>query len=79
MMFFDGDPARPNCFEHYHPYSGLPSLYRGVDDYMHSWVNDLIIRYVCGVRPEGDRIVVDPFPFGLRSFLFRECSSGAGG
>ena len=66
MMFFDDDPSRPNCFEHYNPSTGSPSLYRGIDDYMHSWVNDLIIRYVCGVRPEEHRIVIDPFPFGLQ-------------
>jgi hypothetical protein len=45
MMFFDGDPKRPNCFEHYNPFNGEPSVYRGVDDYQHSWVNDLIIKY----------------------------------
>jgi hypothetical protein len=35
---------------------------------MHSWVNDLIIRWVCGVRPEEDHVMVDPFPFGLQEF-----------
>jgi hypothetical protein len=68
MMFFDGDPRRPNCFEHYNPLTGQPSVYRGIDDYMHSWVNDLIIRWVCGVRPEEDHVMVDPFPFGLQEF-----------
>jgi hypothetical protein len=35
MMFGDGDAAdasEPNCFEHYHPYSGKPGRYRGIDD-----------------------------------------------
>ncbi len=68
MMFFDGDPERPNCFEHYHPFSGRPSLYRGVDDYQHSWVVDLIVKYVCGLRVEESRVVVDPFPFPIDSF-----------
>jgi hypothetical protein len=67
MMFFDGDPARPNCYEHYNPVSGTPSLYRGIDDYQHSWVADLILKYVCGIRPEPDgTVVIDPFPFGLK-------------
>lgn len=66
MMFHDGDPARPNCFEHYNPDTGQPSLYRGFDDYQHSWVNDLIVKYVAGFRPgEGGRFLVDPLPFEL--------------
>jgi len=68
MMFHDGDPARPNCYEHYNPETGHPSLYRGFDDYQHSWVNDLIIRFVAGFRPRGGaEFVVDPLPFGLES------------
>jgi len=70
MMFVDGDPERPNCFEHYHPYLGTPSTYRGVDDYQHSWVVDLIIKYIVGLRPEKDRVVVDPLPFNLKAFAF---------
>ncbi|HEY6951833.1 MAG TPA: trehalase family glycosidase, partial [Bacteroidota bacterium] len=66
-MFFDGDPRRPNCFEHYNPFNGKPSMYRGIDDYQHSWVNDLIIKYVCGIRPEEFSVTIDPFPFGLKS------------
>ncbi len=68
MMFHEGDPARPNCYEHYNPENGEPSLYRGFDDYQHSWVNDLIVKYVTGFRPgAGDVFVIDPFPFGLES------------
>ncbi|MBI3586934.1 MAG: hypothetical protein HY088_07385 [Ignavibacteriales bacterium] len=66
MMFFDGDSTRPNCFEHYNPLNGKPSVYRGIDDYQHSWVNDLIIKYVCGIRPEEFSVTIDPFPFGLK-------------
>lgn len=72
MMFFDEDPQRPNCFEHYNPLTGQPSTYRGIDDYQHSWVNDLIIKYVCGIRPEDNGIVVDPFPFGLKQFMIED-------
>ena len=63
MLFFDRDPARPNSFEHYSPVSGEPCLYRGLDDYQHSWVNDLLIRFVAGARPGANgTLVVDPFP-----------------
>lgn len=68
MMFFGGDVNRPNSFEHYHPFRGVPSAYRGVDDYMHSWVADLIISYVAGIRPDEDGITIDPFPFPLERF-----------
>ncbi|KPK83304.1 MAG: hypothetical protein AMS25_00090 [Gemmatimonas sp. SM23_52] len=68
MLFHDGDPGRPNCYEHYNPETGRPSIYRGFDDYQHSWVNDLIVKYVAGFRPGGsDSFIVDPFPFGLDS------------
>lgn len=68
MMFFDGDATRPNGFEHYNPETGKASVYRGIDDYQHSWVVDLIIKYVAGLQPEADKVVIDPFPFGLTSF-----------
>nr|NIR49516.1 hypothetical protein [candidate division KSB1 bacterium]NIT71869.1 hypothetical protein [candidate division KSB1 bacterium]NIW69989.1 hypothetical protein [candidate division KSB1 bacterium]NIX71549.1 hypothetical protein [candidate division KSB1 bacterium] len=68
MMFYDGDVNRPNCYEHYNPFNGKASVYRGVDDYQHSWVVDLIIKYVCGVRPQGSQLVVDPLPFPLNQF-----------
>ncbi|MGD2216208.1 MAG: trehalase family glycosidase [Gemmatimonadales bacterium] len=69
MLFQDGDLARPNCYEHYNPETGTPCLYRGFDDYQHSWVNDLIVKYVIGFRPGGGgSFVVDPFPFEIESF-----------
>ena len=69
MLFWEGDASRPNSFEHYHPVSGRPSAYRGLDDCQHSWVNDLIVQYVVGLRPDGEgRCVVDPMPFGLDGF-----------
>lgn len=65
MMSFDGDAARPNCFEHYHPFTGRGSLYRGFDDYQHSWVNDLLLRHAAGIRPRGIRgVTVQPIPLG---------------
>jgi len=66
MMTFDGDPDRPNSFEHYHPYTGRPSLYRGIDDYQHSWVNDLIVSHVMGVLPDGSSgVTVWPLALGV--------------
>lgn len=69
MMFTDGDPKRPNCYEHYNPFTGAPCEYRGVDDYQHSWVVDLMMRHLVGLQPtvEG-RLAVDPLPFGLSWF-----------
>lgn len=77
MMCFDGDVTRPNCFEHYHPVTGKGSLYRGIDDYQHSWVNDLLIRHVAGLLPRGENgIVVDPLPFGVNLSLERVFVAG---
>jgi len=63
MMHFEGDPKRPNCFEHYNPNNGKASTYRGVDDYQHSWVIELIMKYLVGIDFEENAIIVDPFPF----------------
>jgi hypothetical protein len=72
MMSFDGRGERPNCFEHYHPYSGRGSVYRGIDDYQHSWVNDLLVRHLAGIQPRGAKgLVVDPLPFGVSARLSR--------
>lgn len=69
MLFWDGDASQPNAFEHYHPVTGKPSAYRGIDDYQHAWVNDLIVQYVVGLRPAGEgRCVVDPMPCVLDGF-----------
>ena len=69
MMFFDGDVRRPNCYEHYNPRTGMPCLYRGIDDYQHSWVVDLIIKYAAGFQPQaGGRAVLHPLPMGLEHF-----------
>lgn len=78
MMFDDGNPGRPNCFEHYNPYTAHPSRFRGIDDYQHSWVLDLLVRGVAGLDPgsddaarsapgDGDAVTVDPLPLGLES------------
>jgi hypothetical protein len=72
MMFFDGDPKLPNCFEHYSPMTAKPSVFRGIDDYQHSWVVDLIIKYAAGIRVEEHSVVVDPFAFGMKKLEIRD-------
>jgi hypothetical protein len=69
MMFYEGDPDRPNCYEHYNPFNGKACIYRGVDDYQHSWVVELIIKYLCGIRPQADGIIVEPLPFPVEHFI----------
>ena len=67
MMFLDGDLKYPNTYEHYNPLSGKPCLYRGVNDYQHSWIVDLIIKYICGIQPQLDgTLIIDPLPLGLK-------------
>ena len=66
MMSDDGRPDRPNAFEHYHPVSGRPSRYRGIDDYQHSWLIDLIVSHVMGMLPHGATgFTVHPLPLGV--------------
>jgi hypothetical protein len=66
MMFDNGDPSRPNCYEHYNPLTGTASVYRGVNDYMHSWVNDLILKYVMGIQIGLDEVRIRPLRMGLK-------------
>ena len=61
----DGDPRALSSYEHYHPDNGDPCRYRGIDDYLHCWLIDLIVRYVVGFRPGEDELLVDPFPLGI--------------
>ncbi len=63
VFFPSGDAKRPTSFEHYNPLTGRASTYRGVDDYQHSWVVDLIVRHVAGLQPTLDgALVVAPLP-----------------
>jgi hypothetical protein len=65
MLFANGDLRRVSGFEHYHPFTGRGSAYRGVDDVPHGALVDLLVRHVLGVGVRDDTIVVDPLPFGL--------------
>jgi len=66
MMTFGGDPTRPNCFEHYDPFTGEPSAYRGVDDYMHSWLIDIFLSHLCGIDAETGSVREPTLDCGLR-------------
>ena len=72
MMFFDSDPQLPNCYEHYNPNTGKPSVFRGIDDYQHSWIVDLMLKYVAGIRVLENKLMVEPFPFRLRWLLIED-------
>ena len=65
MMFTDGDPGRPNSFEHYNPYTGRACHFRGIDDYQHSWVLDLLARGIAGLHIDGGGVEVWPLPHEL--------------
>ena len=65
MMFTGGDVDRPNCFEHYNPWTGRACHFRGIDDYQHSWVLDLLARGIAGLHVDGEGVEVRPVPHGL--------------
>lgn len=76
MMFYGGDPKLPNCFEHYNPLTGEASSYRGIDDYQHSWVNDIILKYVCGIRFADGSVTLDPLPMALSYIRLKNLNIG---
>ena len=69
MPFLDRDVRRPSSYEYYNPETGAAPYFRGTDDYMHSYIADLILRYVAGVQVEAGRLVIDPLPFEVESFF----------
>ncbi|NWJ48291.1 MAG: hypothetical protein HXX08_20745 [Chloroflexi bacterium] len=69
MLFLDGDVERPSSYEYYNPLTGQAPFFRGTEDYMHSWIADLIIKYVAGVQPQDKgRVLIRPLPFNLDYF-----------
>lgn len=70
MMYHDGDPDRANCYEHYNPRTGHACVFRGIDDYQHSWVLDLLARGVAGVEPRAGSLRIHPLPMGLEDVRF---------
>lgn len=71
MMYHDGDLERANCYEHYNPRTGHAGVFRGIDDYQHSWVLDLLARGVAGVEPTHGSLRIHPLPMGLEDVRFR--------
>ena len=65
LMFEGGDPGRPNSFEHYNPYTGRACHFRGIDDYQHSWVVDLLARGIAGLHLDEEGVEVWPLPHRL--------------
>lgn len=78
MMYHDGDLERPNCYEHYNPRTGHACVFRGIDDYQHSWVLDLLARGVCGVEPGTETLRIHPLPMGLDEASFHGRLRGRG-
>lgn len=58
----------PRTFEHYHPITGLPSRFRGIDLYLHSFVLDNIFRVACGFVVRFGQIQDDPVTDDLPDF-----------
>ncbi|MCI0514404.1 hypothetical protein L0128_14400 [candidate division KSB1 bacterium] len=69
MLFKHGNVKYPTAYEYYNPINGKPPYFRGSDDHINSWMIDLIIKYVAGLQPQDDGvIVIDPLPFELEFF-----------
>jgi hypothetical protein len=69
MLYLDGNLERPSSYEYYNPFTGQAPYFRGTDDYMHSWIVDLIVKYVAGVQPQdGGQVLIRPLPFDLDYF-----------
>ncbi|MGP8330567.1 MAG: MGH1-like glycoside hydrolase domain-containing protein [Methanosarcinaceae archaeon] len=70
MLFDQGNVKYPTSFEYYNPLQGKPPYFRGSNDHINSWIVDLIIKYVVGLQPMDDGlIVIDPLPLNLDFFL----------
>ncbi len=74
MLFVDRDLDQPTSYEYYNPLTGQAPFFRGTEEYMHSWIIDLLIKYVVGLRPQPDgRIIIAPLDFGLEHFALTNC------
>ena len=74
MLFVDGDLDRPTSYEYYNPLTGQAPFFRATDDYMHSYIVDLILRHVVGLRPQvNGGLLIEPLQFGLDHFSLRNC------
>lgn len=69
MLFRKENVKYPTAYEYYNPINGKPPYFRGGDDHINSWIVDLIIKYVVGLQPlDNGVIVIDPLPFSLDYF-----------
>ena len=70
VLFIQGDVNYPISYEYVNPLNGKPPYFRGSDDHINFWMVDLIIKYVVGLQPLDDGIIViDPLPLGLDFFI----------
>lgn len=66
LHFHQHDGHTPYLVEHYDSLTGEPIS--DEPDYLHSYLIDLIVRYVAGVHVADDQIVLDPIDIGLAHF-----------
>ncbi len=77
MLFLDDDLERPSSYEYYNPITGQAPYFRGTEDYMHSFIVDIIIKYVVGVQPDDEgRVRIRPLPFNLDYFTLDRLKVG---
>jgi hypothetical protein len=68
MVYLGGDVDRPQSHDSYHPVGGYPSTMLGPSP-PGGWLVDHLLRFVAGLRPAEDGVVViDPLPFGVEWF-----------
>ncbi len=63
MHFRDADPAQPYLVEHYDSSTGEPLSDEA--DYNHSYLIDLVVRYLAGLRVTGSTLALRPLDVGL--------------
>lgn len=66
LHFQQRDGRTPYLVEHYNSETGEPIS--DEVDYLHSYVIDLIVRYVAGLEAGADAVTVDPLDIGLTWF-----------
>jgi hypothetical protein len=78
MLSGEGHGPGPHSYEHYHPVTGRPCRYRGVDDYLHAWVLDHMLGGFCGLRPDKNGLSVHPLAPEGCDFELRACTCEVG-
>ncbi len=70
LHFHQHDGRTPYLVEHYDSLTGEPIS--DEPDYLHSYLIDLIVRYVVGLQIEDNRVVLDPVDIGLDHFALSD-------